>query len=118
LPSPALSGALGLNFFISESETLRELEFSDGVKCLSLLEAMPVTLLTGWEEFETPPTGITAVSELVLVTGDSTVCSRAFALAASELYNIFISLLGVMRDCIFLTFSVLLTREHAMGLKG
>jgi hypothetical protein len=112
-----LSGALGLTTFIS-GETLYALGFSKGVECLSLLEATLVTLLTGWEEFETLSTGITAVSELVLVTGDGTVYSRALAPVVSELRNIFISLLGVMRDCILLTFSVLLTTEHTMGLKG
>jgi hypothetical protein len=117
LAPPALSSALGLTTFISEYETLYVLGFS-GVECLSLVEATLVTLLTGWEEFEALPTGITAVSELVLLTGDGTVCSRALAPVVSELRNIFISLLGVMSDCIFLTFSVLLNTEHTMGLNG
>jgi hypothetical protein len=94
------------------------LGFLEGIKCSSLHEARLVTTLTGWEELETLPTGITAVSELVLITGDGTVRSKAFEPDVSELCSIFISLLGVMRDCIFLTFSVLLTREHAIGLKG
>jgi hypothetical protein len=117
-PPPRLFGALGPNTFILESETLYELRFLESIKCSSLVLARLVTTLTGWEELETLPTGLTAVSELVLIAGGGTVGSKAFAPDVSELYSIVVLLLGVMRYCIFLTFSVLLTREHTMVLKG